>query len=162
MGSGFVISDDLIITNSHVVGASNSVTVKLDSGIEVLGKVVATNAPRDVALIKLDASLPFHFNVRRELPSVGEEVYALGSPLDESLKSTLSKGIVSAFREENKMNYIQSDVNVVPGNSGGPLIDKSGKVIGITVSGIFINKAPQGINFFIPIDDAITALNLKL
>ena len=161
-GSGFVISDDLIITNSHVVGASNSVTVKLDSGIEVLGKVVATNAPRDVALIKLDASLPFHFNVRRELPSVGEEVYALGSPLDESLKSTLSKGIVSAFREENKMNYIQSDVNVVPGNSGGPLIDKSGKVIGITVSGIFINKAPQGINFFIPIDDAITALNLKL
>jgi len=161
-GSGFIISDDLIITNNHVVGSSNSVTVKLDSGIEVVGKVVATNAPRDVALIKLDVALPTHFNIRRDLPTIGEEVYALGSPLDESLKSTLSKGIVSAFREENKMNYIQSDVNVVPGNSGGPLIDKTGNVVGITVSGIFINRAPQGINFFIPINDAVDALNLKL
>lgn len=161
-GSGFVISDDLILTNNHVVGSSNSVTVKLDSGIQVVGKVIATNAPRDVALIKLDATLPTHFRIKRDIPSVGEEVYALGSPLDESYKSTLSRGIVSAIREENKMRYIQSDVNVVPGNSGGPLIDKNGNVVGVTVSGIFINNAPQGINFFIPIEDAIAALNLKM
>lgn len=161
-GSGFVISDDLILTNNHVVGASNSVNIQLDSDIEVIGKVIASNSSRDVALVKLDVSLPTHFKLRQELPNIGEEVYALGSPLDESLKSSLSKGIVSAFREENKLNYIQSDVNVVSGNSGGPLIDKNGNVVGITVSGIYLNKAPQGVNFFIPIDEAIKVLNLKL
>lgn len=161
-GSGFAISDDLILTNNHVVGSSNSVRIRLDSDIEIVGKVIASNSSRDVAVIKLDATLPSHFNVRKELPNIGEDVYALGSPLEESLKSTLSKGIVSAFREENKLNYIQSDVNVNPGNSGGPLIDKNGNVVGITVSGYSINKAPQGINFFIPINEALSTLNLKL
>ena len=161
-GSGFAISDDLILTNNHVVGSSNAVRIRLDSDIEIIGKVIASNSFRDVALIKLDATLPTHFNVRKELPNIGEDVYALGSPLEESLKSTLSKGIVSAFREENKLNFIQSDVNVNPGNSGGPLIDKNGNVVGITVSGHFINKGPQGINFFIPINEALTTLNLKL
>jgi serine protease Do len=161
-GSGFAISDDLILTNNHVVGSSNSVRIRLDSDIEIIGKVIASNSSRDVAVIKLDATLPSHFNVRKELPNIGEDVYALGSPLEESLKSTLSKGIVSAFREENKLNYIQSDVNVNPGNSGGPLIDKNGNVVGITVSGYSINKAPQGINFFIPINEALSTLNLKL
>ena len=70
-GSGFIISENLILTNHHVVGESNSVTVKFDSGLEVVGKVVASNSGRDVAVVKVDAKLPKHFKVSRNSPSVG-------------------------------------------------------------------------------------------
>jgi len=159
-GSGFVISDNLIITNHHVAGNANSATIKLDNGIEIIGKVVASNSSRDVALIKVDASMPKYFKTRKELPSVGTEVYAVGSPLDESLSSTMSKGIVSAIREENKLKLIQSDVNIRPGNSGGPMINKDGEVIGVAVSALVVNGQGQGLNFFIPIADALKSLKI--
>lgn len=157
-GSGFVISDDLILTNHHVVGESNSVTVKFSNGLQVVGKVIASNSGRDVAVVKVNAMLPSHFKVMRNKPIIGSDVYALGSPLDEKLNSTLTRGIISGYREENNKTLIQSDVNIRPGNSGGPLIDKNGNVIGIAVSGIVINNVSQGINFFIPIDDALISL----
>lgn len=159
-GSGFIISENLILTNHHVVGESNSVTVKFDSGLEVVGKVVASNSGRDVAVVKVDAKLPKHFKVSRNSPSVGSEVYAIGSPLDEKFASTMTKGIISGYREENNKTLIQSDVSIRPGNSGGPLVDKSGHVVGIAVSGIIINQASQSINFFIPIDDALKTLGI--
>lgn len=159
-GSGFVISENLILTNHHVVGESNSVTVKFDSGLEVVGKVVASNSGRDVAVVKVDAKLPKHFKVSRNSPSVGSEVYAIGSPLDEKFASTMTKGIISGYREDNNKTLIQSDVSIRPGNSGGPLVDKSGHVVGIAVSGIIINQASQSINFFIPIDDALKTLGI--
>lgn len=93
------------------------------------------------------------------IPSVGSDVYAIGTPLDASLYSTVSKGIVSGVRDENFKKLIQSDVNIQPGNSGGPLLDKNGTVVGIAVSGFSVNNVTQGINFFIPVGDAITALN---
>lgn len=157
-GSGFVISDNLILTNHHVVGESNSVTVKFQSGLQVIGKVIASNSGRDVAIVKVDATLPKHFRVSRVIPAVGTDVYAIGSPLDEKFHSTMTRGIVSGVREENNKMLIQSDVNIRPGNSGGPLVDKSGSVVGIAVSGLVINRASQGINFFIPIDDALKSL----
>jgi len=157
-GSGFIISDNLILTNHHVVGESNSVAVKFNSGLQVIGKVVAFNSGRDVAIVKVDASLPKHFRVSRMVPSVGTDVYAIGSPLDEKLHSTVTRGIISGVREENKKMLIQSDVNIRPGNSGGPLVDKNGTVVGIAVSGLVINSVSQGINFFIPIDDALKSL----
>ena len=146
-GSGFVISDDLILTNHHVVGESNSVTVKFNNGLQIIGKVVASNSGRDVALVRVNATLPTYFKVMRTKPAVGTEVYALGSPLDEKLHSTLTRGIVSGIREENNKTFIQSDVNIRPGNSGGPLVDKRGNVVGIAVSGLVINNVSQGINF---------------
>lgn len=159
-GSGFVISDDLILTNHHVVGESNSVTVKFNNGLQIIGKVVASNSGRDVALVRVNATLPTYFKVMRTKPAVGTEVYALGSPLDEKLHSTLTRGIVSGIREENNKTFIQSDVNIRPGNSGGPLVDKRGNVVGIAVSGLVINNVSQGINFFIPIDDALKILGV--
>jgi len=159
-GSGFVISDNLVLTNHHVAGNANNVTVKSDSGMEIIGKVIASNSARDVALIKVEASMPKYFKTKRDLPAVGSEVYVIGSPLDENLNSTMTKGIVSAIREENKLKLIQSDVNVRPGNSGGPMINKDGEVIGITVSGIVINGQSQGLNFFIPINDAFKVLQI--
>jgi serine protease Do len=157
-GSGFIISDNLIMTNQHVVGESNSVSVKFDSGLEVIGKVIASNSARDVAIVKVDASLPKHFNLERTKPDVGSKVYAIGSPLDEKLSSTITSGIVSNYREQDNKTLIQSDVQVLPGNSGGPLVNEDGKVVGITVSGIVINNSVQGVNFFIPIDDALKSL----
>lgn len=157
-GSGFVISDNLILTNHHVVGESNSVAVKFNNGLQVVGKVIASNSGRDVAIVKVDATLPKHFRLSRAVPAVGTDVYAIGSPLDEKFQSTVTRGIISGIREENKKMLIQSDVNIRPGNSGGPLVDKSGAVVGIAVSGLVINNVAQGINFFIPIDDALKSL----
>lgn len=157
-GSGFVVSDNLILTNQHVVGSSNSIVVKFNNGMKVVGKVVASDSRRDVALVKVDADLPFYFRVAKELPSVGIEVYAIGSPLTDSLDSTVSRGIISGFREKDGFKLIQSDVSINRGSSGGPLVDKSGAVVGVTVAGIFAGGASQGLNFFIPIEDARQAL----
>ncbi len=158
-GSGFLISDNLIMTNHHVVGDSKSVNVKFGNGVELIGAVVAFNSSKDVAIVKVDAVLPKHFVLNKNLPLVGSEVYAIGSPLDESFNSTVSKGIVSGIRQEKTNTLIQSDVNIRPGNSGGPLVDKNGNVVGIAVSGLVINNVSQGINFFIPINDALNVLN---
>lgn len=157
-GSGFVISDDLILTNQHVVGESDAVTLKFSNGLQVLGKVIASNSGRDVAVVKVNATLPKRFNISRTKSPVGSEVFAIGSPLDESLHSSLSRGIISGYREDNNKTLIQSDVNIRPGNSGGPLVDKAGNVVGIAVSGLVINNVSQGINFFIPIEDALESL----
>ena len=159
-GSGFVISENLILTNQHVVGESNSVTIKFDNGLQVIGKVVASNSGRDVAVVKVDAKLPKYFHVQRVGPPVGTEVYAVGSPLDENLQSTVTRGIISGYREQDKKTFIQSDVNIRPGNSGGPLVTKDGDVVGIAVSGLVVNGDFQGINFFIPINDALVSLGV--
>ncbi len=160
-GSGFVISDNLILSNHHVVGESDSVTVKFNNGLQVIGKVIASNSGRDVAIVKVDAMLPRHFRLSRVAPPIGSDAYAIGSPLDEKLHSTITRGIISGFREENKKILIQSDVNIRPGNSGGPLVDKTGAVVGIAVSGLVVNSVAQGINFFIPIDDALKSLGVN-
>lgn len=160
-GSGFVISDNLILTNQHVVGESNAVAVKFHNGMQLTGKVIAANSGRDVALVKVDASLPVRLRVARALPSVGTDVFAIGSPLDEALESTVSKGIVSGLREMNNKRFLQSDVNIRPGNSGGPLVDINGAVVGIAVSGLVVNNDSQGINFFIPIDDALNYMGVS-
>ena len=68
---------------------------------------------------------------------------------------------MSALRKEDGLEYIQSDVSIQKGNSGGPLMDKNGNVIGMSVSGMFVDKAPMGLNFFIPIKDAIDVLGIK-
>lgn len=159
-GSGFVISDNLIMTNHHVVGESNSVAIKFSNGVQIIGKVVASNSGRDVALVKIEGSLPKHFKLERTVPAIGSDVYAIGSPLDEKFHSTVSRGIVSGIREEHQKRFIQSDVNVRPGNSGGPLVNKQGQVVGITVSGLVVNNDAQGINFFIPINDALQSMGV--
>jgi serine protease Do len=155
LGSGFAISENLILTNHHVVGESNSVAVKFDNGLQVTGKVIATNSGLDVAVIKVDASLPKHFRLQRVAPAVGTEVFAIGSPLGEKYQSSVTRGIISGYREENKKTLIQSDVTILPGNSGGPLVNSNGEVVGIAVSGIAIGNSFAGMNFFIPIDDAL-------
>lgn len=162
-GSGFIISTDgYALTNAHVVGSDAIVKIKLATGRECLADVISVEQDRDVAIIKIDQDGLVALPIQKNIINIGDEVYAMGSPLDESLSSTITKGVVSAFRKENGLEYIQSDVSIQQGNSGGPLMDKYGNVIGISVSGMFVGKAPMGLNFFIPIQDALSVLNIEL
>lgn len=160
-GSGILISSEgYVLTNYHVVGEAAYLKLRWSDGSEALGEVVRKDKGRDIALIKTSPTnrLPFKLG-EAQLP-VGTNVYAIGAPLDRKLQSTVTRGIVSARRVVDGYSYIQSDASVVPGNSGGPLIDAKGNLIGVTVSGIRINDAPQGVNFFIPASEAFAFLGI--
>lgn len=159
-GSGFVLSKDgYILTNQHVIGESTNVRVKFPSGLEFNADVVSKNRFVDVALLKCPESIFNSLNVTLQLPPLGANLYAMGSPLGEQYQQTISKGIVSGFRKTDGINYIQSDVAINPGNSGGPIIDKNGNVIGIAVAKLM---DADGISFIIPIKDALKALEINV
>jgi serine protease Do len=160
-GSGFLVSDDgYLITNHHVVGAAKVVRLKWSDGTETVGEVLRSDPRRDVALVRTAPGGRPALGLRHSPVQQGETVFAIGSPLGAQFQNTMSKGIVSALRDQQGLAYIQSDVMVNHGSSGGPLLDETGQVIGLTASGQTINGAPIGINFFIPIDDALKTLNL--
>jgi len=161
-GSGFFISKKgYLLTNEHVVREANFVKVQLATGREILGDVIKVNSKRDVALIKVEESKVMALPIKNGELNIGNEVYAIGSPLAEDLKTSVSKGIISAYRVRDNLKYIQSDVTILPGSSGGPLLDENGNVVGVSVSNIIFLGTPSGINFFIPIQDALFALNIK-
>lgn len=161
-GSGFLISSDgYLLSNRHVVGASKSVKIRWSDGFESLGEVVRTDKRRDVALIKASTHSRQPLRLKRTLAHAGDTVFAVGTPLDEKFQGTLTQGVVSAYRLLDGLNYLQSDVNVNPGNSGGPLLDEKGAVVGITVLAYRPDDLPTGINLFIPIGDALDFLNLQ-
>jgi S1-C subfamily serine protease len=86
-------------------------------------------------------------------------VFALGTPLTRALQSTLTRGIVSARRSLGGKTYLQADVAISTGNSGGPLLDKMGNVVGISVAGFNVG---ENLNLFIPINEALSALNIHV
>ena len=160
-GSGFLVSDDgLLITNHHVVGAAKVVRLKWPDGGETVGEVLRSDPRRDVALIRTAPGGRPALGLRHTAVQQGETVFAIGSPLGAQFQNTMSKGIVSALRNQQGLAFIQSDVMVNHGSSGGPLLDETGRVIGLTASGQMVNEAPVGINFFIPIDEALKTLNV--
>lgn len=162
MGSGFLISQEgYVLTNQHVVGASKYVKVRWPDGREGLGEVVRTDRRRDVALIQTESSGRSALAMKTSEANVGDTVFAVGTPLQSTLQGTVTKGIVSAHRTTDGLSFIQSDVVINAGNSGGPLLDEKAAVTGIAVSGIDLGGAPAGINFFIPIADALKVLNLQ-
>lgn len=158
-GSGFLISSDgYFLTSQHVVGGARFVKLRWSDGLETLGEVVRADKGRDIALIKGDARRRVPIKLRAALPEAGTAVFAVGAPLDKTLQNTMTRGIVSARRVIDGYSFIQSDTSVAPGNSGGPLIDEKGALVGITVSSMRIADAPQGINFFIPAAEAFEFL----
>lgn len=162
-GSGFIVSPSgYVITNYHVVKEARIVKIRLANGRELLADVVRTDSARDVALVKTTETnlpaLPLRLNTSL---NIGEEVYAIGTPILEQLDVTVTKGIISAYRDVEGLKYIQSDVQIHPGNSGGPLVDGNGKVVGIAVSALTLNGLSQNLNFFIPITEAVSRLRLS-
>jgi S1-C subfamily serine protease len=163
-GSGFIITENgYVLTNQHVVGTARFVNAKLVTGREVRGEVIRTDTIGDVALIKLEKDIyPYVLLGNSSLLAIGDEVYAIESPFQEESSQTITRGIVSSFIMERGLRYIQSDVTVHEGNSGGPLVSLQNGVVGIYASG---HRFPDrnggtGLNQFIPVEDAITMLNI--
>ncbi len=161
-GSGFLVSDDgYLLTNEHVVGAGKTVRIRWSDGLETSGEVVRVDKRRDVALVKADSRSRVPLALRRGSPGVGDAVFAIGTPLDEKLQNTVTKGIISANRILDGFAFIQSDVSIDHGNSGGPLLNDKGQVIGMTVIKIAPDDGQRNLNLFIPIGDALDFLSLK-
>jgi serine protease Do len=162
LGSGFIVSaDGFVVTNAHVVENAEEITVRLTDKREFKAKVIGVDTRSDVAVLKIDAtSLPIVKIGDMSKVRVGEWVIAIGSPF--GFANTVTAGIVSAKSRENlsgdpntdAVPFIQTDVAVNPGNSGGPLLNMRGEVIGIN-SQIFSRTGSfAGISFAIPIDYA--------
>lgn len=159
LGSGFVVSaDGFILTNAHVVDSADEILVRLTDKREFRAKVIGADKRTDVALIKIEATaLPV---VRMGDPNalkVGEWVVAIGSPF--GFDNSVTAGIVSAkgrsLPQENFVPFIQTDVAVNPGNSGGPLFNMKGEVVGINSQIYSRSGGFMGISFAIPIDVAM-------
>jgi serine protease Do len=162
LGSGFIVSQDgFIVTNAHVVENAEEITVRLTDKRELKAKVVGADLRSDIAVLKVDATnLPVVKIGDTSKLRVGEWVIAIGSPF--GFANTVTAGIVSAKSRENlsgdpnldAIPFIQTDVAVNPGNSGGPLLNMRGEVVGIN-SQIFSRTGSfMGISFAIPIDYA--------
>ena len=158
-GSGFIVSPDgVILTNAHVVDDASKVTVKLTDHREFEARVLGSDAKSDVAVLKIDAgNLPV---VRLGDPGaleVGEWVVAIGSPF--GFDNSVTAGIVSAkgrnLPDDTYVPFIQTDVAVNPGNSGGPLFNLRGEVVGINSQIYSRSGGYQGVSFAIPIDVAM-------
>jgi serine protease Do len=162
LGSGFIISPDgYVVTNNHVVASGGDIIVRLSRGTEHPARVVGTDPPTDLALLKIEASalpvLPLGDSDRLQ---VGEPVMAIGNPF--GLDQTVTTGIVSAkerFIGSGPYDeFVQTDTSINPGNSGGPLLDSRGAVVGIN-SAIFSQSGGSiGIGFAIPINLAKTVV----
>lgn len=162
MGTGFLISaDGYVLTNHHVIDNADEVTVKLSDSRELKAKVIGSDAQSDVALLKVDANnLPTLRlgNSSGVLP--GQWVVAIGSPY--GLDHSVTAGIVSAVGRntggQQYVPFIQTDVAINRGNSGGPLLNTRGEVVGINSQIFSMSGGYQGISFAIPIDTAMNAV----
>ena len=157
VGSGFVISvDGYVMTNHHVVDGADEIYVTLADKREFRGRLIGSDRRTDVALVKIDVTdLPrLPIGDSRKL-RVGEWVVAIGSPF--GLDSTVTAGIVSARSRDtgDYLPFIQTDVAVNPGNSGGPLLNLAGEVVGINSQIYSRTGGFMGISFAIPIDEAM-------
>jgi serine protease Do len=157
VGSGFVIaSDGYVMTNHHVVDGADEIYVTLADKREFRGKLIGSDRRTDVALVKIETTdLPrLPIGDSRKL-RVGEWVIAIGSPF--GLDSTVTAGIVSAKSRDtgDYLPFIQTDVAVNPGNSGGPLLNMAGEVVGINSQIYSRTGGFMGISFAIPIDEAM-------
>jgi serine protease Do len=157
-GSGFIVSPDgVILTNAHVVRDADEVTVKLQDRREYRAKVLGSDPKTDVAVLKIDAkNLPVVPVGNSRNLQVGEWVLAIGSPY--GLESSVTAGVVSAKGrniDTNGVQFIQTDVAVNPGNSGGPLFNTRGEVVGINSQIYSQTGGYQGLSFAIPIDVAV-------
>ena len=148
-GSGFIVdSAGYILTNAHVVDGQGRLTIVFDDGTWTSATVKVSDAVRDIALLKVStarnlAALPFAKTIRE-----GTDVVALGYPLSYTIGEnvTMTTGIVSSLRTYEGVDYIQTDAALNPGNSGGPLLNLRGEVVGMNTSRL---RDSQGINFAI-------------
>ena len=175
-GSGFFITKQgHILTAAYNVGDARRVRITTANREQKLvARVLRTDKVRNVALLKLE-EIPQGFDmttlpIRTGWPAVGEDVYAVTSPKigRRPVPDTVSKGIISALRRDMKLdgirqNYLQADVAIHKGSTGGMLVDKNGNIIGLA-QGLYLGpeNTGLGLNYFIPVGEALKALDIKL
>lgn len=151
LGSGFVISEDgYVVTNNHVIEGADEITIEFFSGEELKAKVIGTDPNTDIALLKVEASQPLPFVVFGDSNAarVGDWVVAMGNPLGQGF--SVSAGIVSARNRAlsgTYDDYLQTDAAINRGNSGGPLFNMDGEVIGVNTAILSPNGGSIGIGF---------------
>jgi len=161
-GSGFIASENgYLITNYHVVADSTKLEVILNDGSIHKAQVLQVNKDIDLAILKIEKTglMPF---MLQDTPSfsLGKEVYVIGTPSAEDLSQTLSKGIISSIRKQaDGSKLIQTDASVNSGSSGGPLVDKSGSLLGV-VNSKLVGLGVEGISFAIPASMIMPTLKL--
>lgn len=159
-GSGFIISEDgYVITNAHVVDNATAITVGLQDQREYSATLIGSDVTTDIALLKLDATgLPTVRFGDSDVLKTGQWVLAIGSPY--GFEHTATQGIVSALArslpEDTYVPFIQTDVAVNPGNSGGPLFNTDGEVVGVNSQIFSRSGGYQGLSFAIPINVAMS------
>jgi Trypsin-like peptidase domain len=142
-GSGFFFGARCaVITNEHVVKGANTIVLRTSAKGLFVGQVISEDADRDLALLSSNATGCLSLEMTDDKVSLGDEVFAIGNPL--GLEGTVTKGVVSASREVGGIRYVQIDASLNPGNSGGPLVRRDGKVIGVNT---FKLKGYEGLNF---------------
>jgi hypothetical protein len=163
-GSGFIISEDgYIITNYHVIADTTKLEAILSDGGKCPVQVIRYSKENDLALLKIKKTglLPFSL---KELPAygMGKEIYIIGTPSAEDLSQTLTRGIISSVRKSaNGSQLIQTDASISGGNSGGPMFNKDGQLIGVANAKL-VGQGIEGIAFAIPAKDIVKSLVLVL
>ncbi|MEQ1507886.1 MAG: trypsin-like peptidase domain-containing protein, partial [Myxococcota bacterium] len=159
-GTGFFVSPDgAIVTAAHVVGGAATVTVTLGDGSTLPGKVVRRNADADLALITIQAGVATPcLPIGSARAKVGDELFIVGSAVGV-LTHSVTKGIVSGWREVGDWTVLQTDASVNPGNSGGPVVDRSGAVQGIVTSKL-VGAEVEGVGFALAADQLPEALDV--
>ena len=163
VGSGFIVSPDgYIVTNAHVVDGASEVIVKLTDRREYTAKVIGTDKRTDIALVKIDAkNLPALDLAAKPAVKRGEWVIAIGSPFgfENSVSAGVVSGVHRALPGGQMTPFIQTDVAVNPGNSGGPLLNAQGQVVGVNSQIYSRSGGYMGLSFAIPVDVAAKVAN---
>lgn len=162
LGSGFSVGKNCIVTNAHVIDDMQDVTIKSYAGIEYKAFVLGIDPRKDIAVLGVrDVEFPYLIMAEEEFINIGDDIYAIGAP--KSMAYTLTKGIISSKeREMDKSTYIQIDAAINEGNSGGPLLNNKGQVLGMNTLKI---SDSEGIGLAIPINiisEYIISLGLEI
>jgi S1-C subfamily serine protease len=151
IGSGVFISNKLVVTNYHVVDNGNRIELTRNSDQKKFeGEIVKVDEFHDICIIKLkNNSSPDFLKLNTNYPKIGTEILVAGSPI--GLNGTISKGIVSNLKKNNPHDndLLQISAPISPGNSGGPVVNANGEILGISVSQ-FVGEGIQNINFAVP------------
>ncbi|PKL84605.1 MAG: hypothetical protein CVV22_12245 [Ignavibacteriae bacterium HGW-Ignavibacteriae-1] len=161
-GSGFLINNEgYLITNHHVINKKKKYIVLTSDGKEYEAKIIRSNNVLDLALLKIEGDFDFAFEIPESKNyRIGQSLFAIGTPKSIDLGQSVSKGVVSNNRKYRNYNYIQSDVSINRGNSGGPMVSENGDLISV-VEWKMLGIGTEGISFSIPAEDIKTALGLS-
>lgn len=161
-GSGVIIDESgLMLTAYHVIENSREIQVQFNNGLLLNGHIVASDKASDIVLIKIDGAGFKPLPISQNSSALGDDILTIGTPIDPELGQSIAKGIVSGKRLHNDIAYLQFDMAVSPGNSGGPILNQKGEIIGLVQRKI-VDERVEGIGFGIPIEQVLEILRIEI